>query len=86
MQIQGVIAYDAQNDLVVLKVSGEGVPLVLGNSEAVRSGDTVFSVGYSLDRYNVAKGSVDSLQRRGRCIEVMSPYRSGHQRWPHVEY
>ena len=70
--IQGVIAYDAQNDIVVLKVSGEGVPLVLGNSEAVRSGATVFSVGYSLDRYNVAKGSVDSLQRRGRCIEVTS--------------
>ena len=70
--IQGVIAYDPQNDLVVLKVSGEGVPLVLGNSEAVRSGDTVFSVGYSLDRYNVARNSVDSLQRSGRCIEVTS--------------
>ncbi len=68
--IQGVIAYDAQNDLVVLKVSGGGVPLVLGNSETVRSGDTVFSVGYSLDRYNVVKNSVDSLQGSGTCIEV----------------
>ncbi|MDE0086480.1 MAG: trypsin-like peptidase domain-containing protein, partial [Candidatus Poribacteria bacterium] len=68
--IQGVIAYDAQNDLVVLKVSGEGVPLALGNSEAVRRGDTVFSVGYSLDRYNVVKNSVDSLQGSGTCIEV----------------
>ena len=68
--IQGVIAYDSQNDLVVLKVSGEGIPLVLGNSEAVRSGDTVFSVGYSLDRYNVVKNSVDSLQGSGTCIEV----------------
>ena len=70
--VQEVIAYDAQNDLVVLKVSGEGVPLVLGNSEAVRSGDTVFSVGYSLDRYNIAKNSVDSFQGRGTCIEVTS--------------
>jgi len=70
--VQGVIAYDAQNDLVVLKISGEGIPLVLGNSEAVRSGDTVFSVGYSLDRYNVAKSRVDSLQGRGTCIEVTS--------------
>ena len=68
--IQGVIACDAQNDLVVLKVSGEGVPFVLGNSEAVRSGDTVFSVGYSLERYNVVKNSVDSLQGSGTCIEV----------------
>ena len=70
--IQGVIAYDAQNDLVVLKISGEGIPLVLGDSEAVRSGDTVFSVGYFLDRYNVTKNRVDSLQRSGRCIEVTS--------------
>ena len=70
--IRGVIAYDAQNDLVVLKVSGEGVPLVFGNSEAVRSGDTVFSVGYSLDRYNVVKSRVDSLQGSSTCIEVTS--------------
>ena len=51
--IQEVTAYDAKIDLVVLRVSDEGVPLVLVDSQAVRSGDTVFFVGYFMDRYNV---------------------------------
>ena len=68
--IQEVIAYDAQNDLVVLRVSGEGVPLALGDSEAVSSGDTIFSVGYFMDRYNVMKNSVESVQCNGTCFEM----------------
>ena len=70
--IQGVMAFDAQNDLVILDISGEGVPLVLGDSEAVRSGDTVFSVGYFIDRYNVMKNSVDFVQRNGTCFQMTS--------------
>ena len=68
--IQEVIAYDAQNDLVVLRVSGEGVPLALGDSEAMSSGDTIFSVGYFMDRYNVMKNSVESVQCNGTCFEM----------------
>ena len=70
--IQGIIAFDARNDLVVLKVSGEGVPLILGDSEAVSSGDTIFSVGYFIDRYNVMKNSVDFVQRNGTCFQMTS--------------
>ena len=59
--IRGVTAFDVKNDLVILQVSGEGVPLVLGDSDAVRSGETLFSVGYvgyPVDRYNVMKNTV----------------------------
>ena len=44
--IRGVTAYDANNDLVILEIAGEGVPLTLGDSDAVSSGETVFCVGY----------------------------------------
>ena len=56
--IQGVTAFDAQNDLVILKISGTGVPLILGNSDTVRNGETVFCVGYvayPIDKFNVIK-------------------------------
>ena len=56
--IRGVTAFDVKNDLVILRVFGEGVPLVLGDSDAVRSGETVFSVGYPFDRYNIMKNTV----------------------------
>ena len=61
LTVRGVTAFDVKNDLVILQVSGEGVPLVLGDSDAVRSGETVFSVGYvgyPVDRYNVVKNTV----------------------------
>lgn len=61
LTVRGVTAFDVKNDLVILQVSGEGVPLVLGDSDAVRSGETVFSVGYvgyPVDRYNVMKNTV----------------------------
>lgn len=44
--IRGVTAFDTQNDLVILQISGPGVPLVLGNSDGVSNGETVFGVGY----------------------------------------
>ena len=39
--IEGVAAYDVKNNLVILKVSVEGVPLPLGDSDAVNRGDAI---------------------------------------------
>ena len=83
--IQGVIAFDAQNDLVVLKVSGEGVPLVLGNSDAVNSGETVFCVGYvgyPVDRFNVMKNTVLPGRLNGVWLRVTPTTISGNSGGP----
>ena len=59
--IQGVTAFDTKNDLVILQVSGEGNPLALGNSDAVSSDETVFSVGYigyPVDKFNIMENTV----------------------------
>lgn len=59
--IQGVTAFDAKNDLVILQISGEGIPLVLGNSDAVSSGETVFCIGYigyPVDKFNAMENTV----------------------------
>ena len=83
--IQGVIAFDAQNDLVVLKVSGEGVPLVLGNSDAVNSGETVFCVGYvgyPVDRFNVMKNTVLPGRLNGVWLRVTPNIPAGNSGGP----
>lgn len=57
-EIRGVVAYDVKNDLVILEIAGEGVPLSIGDSDAVKNGEPVFSVGYPYERYNVAKNTI----------------------------
>ena len=76
--IRGVTAFDTQNDLVVLQISGTGVPLVLGNSDAVSSGETVFGVGYvgyPADRFNVMENTVlpERLNGVWLCVTPNSP-------------
>ena len=39
--VQGVTAYDVNNNLIILKVSGENVPLPLADSDAVKVGDAI---------------------------------------------
>ena len=57
-KIRGVTAYDVENDLVILKIAGKGIPLLVGDSDAVKSGEAVFSVGYFFEKYNVAKHTI----------------------------
>ena len=59
--IQGVTAFDAKNDLVILETSGTGVPFAIGNSDAVKPDETVFCigyVGYPADRFNIMENTV----------------------------
>ena len=39
--IEGVTAFDIENDLVVLKIAGEGMPLPIGDSDTVQIGELV---------------------------------------------
>ena len=83
--IWGVTAFDVKNDLVILQVSGKGVPLVLGDSDAVRSGETVFSlgyVGYPVDRYNVMKNIVLPGQLNDVWLRVTPNSPPGHSGGP----
>ena len=71
--IRGVTAFDTQNDLVILQISGTGVPLVLGNSDAVSSDETVFCVGYvgyPADRFNIMETTVLSERLNGVWLRV----------------
>ena len=71
--IQGITAFDANNDLVILKISDEGVPFALSNSDTVSSGETVFCVGYvgyPADRFNIMETTVLSERLNGAWLRV----------------
>ena len=83
--IQGVTAFDANNDLVILKISDEGVPFALSNSDTVSSGETVFCVGYvgyPADRFNIMETTVLSERLNGAWLRVTPNIPAGNSGGP----
>ena len=77
--IEGVRAYDVKNDLVVLKIAGEGTPLPLADGNRVQSGEQVTAVGYPNIKYRVIQGTIQSIwntwlriRRKGGFLSGMS--------------
>ena len=68
--LKGVTAFDVKNDLVILKVAGDGVPLPLGASDDVRIGEPVIAVGYSGGEYKVTKGTLHSVRNSDKWLRV----------------
>ena len=67
-EVVGVTAFDVGNDLVVLKLSGKGTPLTIGNSNAVQIGESVVAVGYPSGNYKVSKGEVHYIRNRDKWL------------------
>ena len=62
--VKGVTAFDAKNDLVILKIDGEGNPLPIGDSDSVKNGDIVQAVGYPDGKYKVTVSPMYSKLRQ----------------------
>lgn len=62
-----LVGYDASNDLAVLKVDAEGLtPVVIGNSDTLRVGDTVMAIGNPLGEltFSMTMGIVSAKDRQ----------------------
>ena len=66
--VEGVVAFDVKNDLVVLKLAGEGTPLSLGDSAAVKIDDAVSVVGFPSEKYKVTHGTVQNIRSSDKWI------------------
>ena len=68
--IEGVIAYDAQNSLVLLKIAGEGTPLPLGKIEAVQIDLSVSIPGYRDGEFKVMEGKIQSIRKHNKWLRI----------------
>ena len=80
--VEGVTAYDAENDLAILKIVGEGSPLVLGNSDLIQIGESVVAIGYPGGRYKVTAGVIDRIQTGGKLIRTKVETAEGNSGGP----
>ena len=86
--IRGVTAFDTKNDLVILEITGEGVPLALGDSDAVSSGETVFCTGYigpPIDKFNAMENTVLPGRLSGVWLRVTPTTLPGNSGGPVVD-
>ena len=68
--VEGVAAFDAKNDLVILKIAGDGTPSLLGDSDAVGIGDTVIATGYPGGKYKVTKGVIHRIRNNDKWLQM----------------
>ena len=68
--VEGVTAFDVKNDLVILKIAGEGIPFLLGNSDAVSVGDAVIATGYPGGKYRGTQGIVNRVRTNDKWIQM----------------
>lgn len=64
--LEGIIAFDGENDLAVLKIAEEGTPFLLGDSDIVQKGDRIWTLGYHGDKKNRVEGTLLGTRQRGQ--------------------
>lgn len=80
--VKGVTAFDVENDLVILEISGEGAPFPLADNDAVKIGDSVSIVGYPGRRYKVVEGTVRSIRNSDKWLQVNAEIAGGNSGSP----
>ncbi|MDE0634246.1 MAG: trypsin-like peptidase domain-containing protein [Candidatus Poribacteria bacterium] len=68
--IEGIIASDYENDLVVLKTAEEDTPFRLGNSEAVQKDARIYAVGFHGDKKDKIEGTIRGAQSPGKRLRL----------------
>ena len=81
-RIEGATAFDIKNDLVILKISGEGTPLPLGNSDRVQIGESVYAVGFPATNYKVTEGTIHSIQKNNKWLRMTVDVSHGNSGGP----
>ena len=81
--VEGVTAFDIENDLVILKIASEGVPLPLGNSDAVKKGETVYAIGYpGGGEYKLTEGIIRGGQYIDKWLQTTTSLVKGNSGGP----
>ena len=70
--IEGVIASDPKQDLVILKVLGQGEPLPLASGQI---GDPVFVVGYPAGGYKIGENAIHGIRNSDKQIRFIQNYK-----------
>ena len=81
-RVDGVTAFDVKNDLVILKVDGEAVPLRLADSGLAEVGEPVIAIGYPNGKYRVTRGEIYGTRSSDKWIQMRIELSGGNSGGP----
>ena len=84
-KVDGVVAFDIKNDLVVLKVAGEGTPLSLGDSDVVQNSEPIAMVGFPYGKFKVTEGTVHSIRESDNWVRMKADISDGNSGSPIID-
>ena len=81
--VEGVTAFDIENDLVILKIAGEGAPLPVGNSGTATKGETVYAIGYpGGGDYKLTEGIIWNSRYKDKWVQTTADTARGNSGGP----
>ena len=84
--VEGIVAFDTENDLAILKVSDEGTSFQLGDSDRAQPGEPVYVLGYpgypEEEMRSKAEGTLIDFLNRGKRIWFKAPVKPGYSGGP----
>ena len=84
--VEGIMAFDTKNDFAILKVSDEGTPFQLGDSDPAQPGEPICVLGYPSypeeEARSKAEGTLIGFLNRGKRIRFKAPVRPGYSGGP----
>ncbi len=80
--IEGIVAFDDKNDLVILKIAEEDKPFLLGDSNTVRKRDKLYVVGYPNGKEVRVERTIHSIRNSGKRIMFNKELSEGNSGGP----
>lgn len=80
--VEGVAAFDANHDLVILKVMGEGTPFSIGDSDLLEKGEIVKAIGSLNGKYVTTKGTFNDTWNNSQWLRTTAKTCDGYSGGP----
>ena len=80
--VVGVAEFDPNNDLVILKVEGKGIPYPIADSDLVENGEIVQAIGCLNGKYVSAEGVFHSILNDGQWLRTTAKTEDGYSGGP----
>ncbi len=75
--IEGIIATNVIDDLVILKVAEKETSFNLDDSDTVQKGDWIYGLGYLGDKGEIVDGTIQGTRKRDDRFIVKAPFKAG---------
>ena len=81
-KVEGVVAYDLENDLAILKVTDKGIPLLLSNSDVLQKDEPISIFGFPYGKFKVTEGFVYGFQESEKWFKIKPNLSDGYSGSP----